>query len=121
MVSFALIEDNDNCAIYEYYPENKNNDDCGILTLFKNNGRVEITKLAADDFSRYVPVEELIEGREFWNRIRQEEGKDPLSEEEWPIPTKGFTSTFYADHAVSKIAKAYEKGEILRKGVVAWY
>lgn len=121
MVSFALIEDNDTCAIYEYYPESKKNDDYGILTLFKNDGRVEITKLAADDFSRYVPVEELIESREFWNKMRQEEGEGPLSEEEWPTPTEGFTTTFYADHAVNKIVKAYEEGKILRKGVVAWY
>ena len=120
MVEFVLIEEDDTRAIYEYYPENKK-DKNGTLTLFKNDGHVEITKMASDDFSRYVPVEELKESRAFMNRLRLEEGEKPLSEEEWPIPIKGFTTTFYADHAVRKIKRAYKNGEILKRGVVIWY
>ena len=44
-----------------------------------------------------------------------------MTEEEWPVPTEGFVSTFFADHAISAIMDALESGEVLKHGMSAWY
>lgn len=121
MVSFKLKEVNDSAAIYWYYPENNTEDDYGILTLDKKKGYISITKLAPKDFSREISVEELNSLRDSVNAMRKENGEEELTEEEWPSSTEPEVSTFYADHAVRKIVKAYEEGNLLTEGKAIWY
>ena len=59
--------------------------------------------------------------RDSVNEMRKEEGQPPLSEDEWPSATTEFTTTFFADHAISKIIESYNSGEILKEGMSAWY
>ena len=68
-----------------------------------------------------MSIEEQNEMGQSINEIRTEIGEPELTEKEWPLATKSFTSTFFADHAISKIAEAYEKGIVLNDGMSAWY
>ena len=68
-----------------------------------------------------MSIEEQNEMGQSINEIRTEIGEPELTEKEWPVATESFTSTFFADHAISKIAEAYEKGIVLNDGMSAWY
>lgn len=121
MVTFELVEENENYLIYWYFPNGNKNSGYGIIILDKITNTIKIEKMAPDDFSRIVTIEEQNELRESINRMRKEEGVPLLTEEECPSATSEFTDTFFADHAISKIMKSYNSGKILRKGQAAWY
>lgn len=80
-----------------------------------------ITELAPDDYSREISVEELNSLRNSVNAMRKENGEPALTEEEWPSSTEPEVSTFYADHAIRKIADAYREGVLLKSGTAIWY
>ena len=119
MVTFRLVEENNVTAIFHYYPEG--GDQFGVITLFKEIPDIEITTMAPNDFSREVTLQEIMSLRDSVNDSREESGEPPLTEEEWPTPTSGFVKTFYADHAISKIMKAFKDGIILKEGGAMWY
>lgn len=121
MVSFILVEETDDVAVYNYYPQAKETNESGVVTLFKKNGAFEITRTAPDDFSRRVTLEEVKSLRDSVNNLRIEEGEPELTEEEWPTPTESFITTFYADHVISTVRKSFERGVLLKKGSAAWY
>ena len=121
MVKFILVEETDEIAVYWYYPEGNFDKAHGVVTLFKKTGAFEITQLAPDDFSRYVPVEDVKALRDSVNNERIEQGEPELTEEEWPTPTEGFVNTFYADHVITRVRESFEKGEVIKKGYAAWY
>ena len=93
----------------------------GIILIDKLNETVEIQKMAHDDFSHIVTVDEQNELRNSVNDTRKEEGLPLLTEEEWPSATTALTKTFFADHAISKIIESYNSGKILKEGMSAWY
>jgi len=121
LVTFRLIEENDRFIIYWYFPDGNEDKGHGVIKIDKSVGSIYIEELAADDFSHDVSIEEQNETRRLLNAIRTENGEPELTEKEWPLATKSFTSTFFADHAISKIAEAYEKGIVLNDGMSAWY
>lgn len=121
MVTFKLVEENEKYLVYWYFPNGEKDADYGIILLDKLNGTIEIQKMATNDFSHIVTVSEQNELRDFVNYMRKEEGLPPLSEDEWPSATTEFTKTFFADHAISKIAEGYNSGNILHKGESVWY
>ena len=121
MVTFALVSDNKKQATYHYFPEGKENNDYGIIKLDKEKQRLFIVKLADKDSICEILLDELIAARESANKIRIEEGLPELTEKEWPTPTKGFTMTVYATHAIQKIAEEYQKGVVPQNGVSIWY
>ena len=121
MVSFILVEETDAVAIYNYYPQAEETNESGVITLFKKTGTFEITRLAPDDFSRRVTLEEVKSLRDSVNNVRVEEGEPELTEEEGPTPTEGFITTFYADHVISTVRKSFERGVLPKKGSAAWY
>ena len=120
MVSFELKESTTASAVYWYYPE-EDKENYGVLELNKENGIIGIRKLAPNDFSREISVEELNSLRNSVNAMRKENGEPELTEEEWPSSTEPEVSTFYADHAIRKIADAYRNGFLLENGKVVWY
>jgi len=121
MVTFRLIEENEQYLVYWYFPDGHENDEQGIILLDKLNETIEIQKIATNDFSHIVTVEEQNELRDSVNDMRKEEGLPLLTEEEWPSATTEFTKTFFADHAINKILESYNSGNILREGMSAWY
>ena len=78
-------------------------------------------KMAHDDFSHIVTVDEQNELRNSVNDTRKEEGLPLLTEEEWPSASTAFKKTFFADHAINKIIEGYNSGKILKEGISVWY
>ena len=121
MVTFRLIEETDQYLTYWYFPNGNEDEMYGIILIDKLNETVEIQKMAHDDFSHIVTVDEQNELRNSINEMRKEEGLPLLTEEEWPSASTAFKKTFFADHAISKIIESYNSGEILKEGMSAWY
>ena len=117
MVTFRLIEETDQYLIYWYFPNGNEDEMHGIILIDKLNETVEIQKMAHDDFSHIVTVDEQNELRNSVNDTRKEEGLPLLTEEEWPSASTAFKKTFFADHAISKIIESYNSGEILKEGM----
>ena len=103
------------------FPNGNEDEMYGIILIDKLNETVEIQKMAHDDFSHIVTVDEQNEARNSVNDMRREEGLPFLTEEEWPSATTEFTTTFFADHAISKIVEGYNSGKILKEGISVWY
>ena len=128
MVTFVMIYEDEKIAEYWYFPECGRIEKCteenphGVITFFKDQELIEITKAAPQEKVHKVTVEELIESRNFFNKERIEQGLPEFTEEEYPTPIEGFISHFYADHVTSQIMKAYEKqGVLIKKGTAIWY
>ena len=121
MVTFRLIEETDQYLTYWYFPNGNEDEMYGIILIDKLNETVEIQKMAHDDFSHIVTVDEQNELRNSINEMRKEEGLPLLTEEEWPSATTALTKTFFADHAISKIIESYNSGEIFKEGMSARY
>ena len=121
MVTFRLIDENIRYIIYWYFPEGNEEKGNGIITIDKENDCIDISKLAPDDFTRIITIEEQNAMRDSINQMRIEEGMEELSEEEFPSATKPLTETFYADHAIRKIVESYNNGIVLKDGMALWY
>lgn len=124
MVTFKLVQECENFAIYHYWAENyeeKNPSEYGILAFDKDNMSYTIIELAPHDFQHIVSIEEQLEMRESAKRGRINEGLPPLTEEEWPMPKSELHFTFYADHAYQTIKKNFKNGELPKYGKNFWY
>jgi len=124
MVTFKLVQECENYAIYHYWAENyeeKNPSEYGILAFDKDTMSYIIIELAPHDFQHIVSIEEQLEMRESANRGRIEDGRLPLTEEEWPMPKSELKFTFYADPAFQTIKRNFKKGELLKYGKTFWY
>ena len=103
MVTFKLVEKDNKTAIYHYFPEAQEEYQHGIIELDLEESEVYLIKLAERDSEILVPTMKL-------------EGSDDVNSE---VPS--FIIRVYADHAMSRILKAYMKGEILNSGNSYWY
>lgn len=122
MVTFFLVINNDEIAVFHYFPEGREESGYGVITIFKQEERIEVTKLAAEDFEYHISKEEDDAMRDSVNEMRAKEGEPLLTNEEWkPFPPEGIDMTFYASHAISRIVEAYNKGVLLDYGKSAWY
>lgn len=121
MVTFELAEQIEHILIYHYFPENKRDAKCGVITVNLQEESIEITELAEKDWSRTIPPEELNTFRDSINAMRAEDGKPPLTEDELPTATEPCFHAFYGSHAVSRIGELIEDGEIPQRGSSAWY
>ena len=74
MVTFRLIEETDQYLTYWYFPNGNEDEMYGIILIDKLNETVEIQKMAHDDFSHIVTVDEQNEARNSVNDMRREEG-----------------------------------------------
>ena len=91
MVTFRLIEETDQYLTYWYFPNGNEDEMYGIILIDKLNETVEIQKMAHDDFSHIVTVDEQNELRNSINEMRKEEGLPLLTEEEWKLRAMGTT------------------------------
>jgi hypothetical protein len=125
MVTFELIEVNGNIAVYHYWAENneqENPDDYGVLAFDKVTKNSEIRKLAPVDFWYTISVKERLDVREWENEQRKEQGKPPLTEEEWPVPKTPLNVTFSGQMAYVEIKRVFERmGELPKEGGNFWY
>ena len=125
MVTFKLIEVNGNIAVYHYWTESnekKNPDDYGVLAFDKETKNSEIREVAPGDFWYTISIEERMEVREWENQQRKEQGKPPLTEEEWPVPKKPLNVTFSGQMAYVEIKRVFERtGELPKEGTNIWY
>lgn len=121
MVTFKLLFEDADRATYHYFPEGHENDGYGVITLFKNPPKIEITKLASDDWQHHVSAEDDLKLRNAVNEGRIENGEPPLTEDEWPSQGEHYVVTFYADHAMTRIWKEYKQGNVIKQGMAAWY
>ena len=120
-MSFKLISETPFECLYEYYPEQDHNKKAGIITYNKVTKDLKISLLAEGDSMETTTLEDLLDARASMNEIMLEERNSPLTEEEWPTPTKGFTVAAYGVMAVRKIQEKIEQGEIPKHGVSVWY
>ncbi len=59
MVTFRLIEEDEQRNVYWYFPEGKDYKGHGIIVVDKIQEEINITEVAPDDFERDIPAEEL--------------------------------------------------------------
>ena len=120
MVTFKLVNEDKKFITYWYFPDGNEKKGNGIITIDKENDCIDITKLAPDDFTKLITIEEQNAMRDLINQMRIKEGMGKLSEE-IPSATKPLTKTFYADHAIRKIVESYNNGIVLKEGLAIWY
>ena len=101
MVTFKLVEQTEKNLIYWYYPEKHQDSESGIITVDLEKDEIEITKVAADDFVRDIPPEEINSLIDSINEMRQERGEADLEEH----VTESEHSIMYSDHAVREDRK----------------
>ena len=117
MVSFKLIEKNEDNLVYHYYPEADENLKRGVIIVDRIKEEIFVSELAENDWERYISTEELNEVYDSFNRILKEEGK----EEQINYATEPVHSVFYADPVIREISKRINSGEIPEEGSVVWY
>ena len=71
MVTFRLIEETGQYLTYWYFPNGNEDEMYGIILIDKLNETVEIQKMAHDDFSHIVTVDEQNELRNSINERRR--------------------------------------------------
>ena len=121
MVTFELKGMTSDKVVYKYFPENHRESAFGVFSISLVNGDVELEVAAEMDYLRRTSAKKLNEMRDAINEMRKENGEPPLTEEELPIATEDEEWYQYADHAIRRIKKAMEEGNILEKDTVAWY
>ncbi len=121
MVTYEFVSEDDKSVVFHYYPEGKKEYKPGIIVIDLDNLKIDIVEMAQGDIDVIITLEEQLDMRNSSNEIRIEEGRDPLTKEEWPIPTQDIVYKFYGSHAISKIVKDYNNGCYKDGGVAFWY
>ena len=121
MVTFNLINKENGIFTYEYYPQGNTEAKAGIIRLDATEKDISIIAPAEDDFLRSTSAEELNRMRDAINEMREENGEEPLTEEELPTATESESWYWFGDHAVDKIWAAFLEGKELDKGCAMWY
>lgn len=116
MVTFTLKHQDSHKLTYHYYPNGNTDAGHGTITVFIDEGRIDVTVLAENDRLVLHTKESMNAMRETANNLRILEQLPPLTEEEWPIATEDRTGTLFADFAIKTIVEAYNAGTILREG-----
>ena len=122
MVIFTLHSENATEVKYEYYPEGKKDNKPGIIIIDIIKMQIKEIIPAENDFYVKHTAAEINELRDAANRMRIEEGRPEITEEEWPSAKDDIEYYKYAQHAIEKIDEMYEsKGKFLSEGMAAWY
>lgn len=121
MVNFHLIDKTNILVKYTYYPEGKK-DKVGYLVFDVNTKNIKEIIPSEEDFLIVSTVEEQNRLRNSLNEMRMEDGRELLSEEEWPIATEDIEYYTYASKAIDKISMELNKLNCFPKeGSVVWY
>lgn len=117
MVTFKLIEIDENYIVYWYYPEGNEKRTHGIIIVDRLSNEITISKIAEGDWERDISVEELNKMASTINEMKQERGETDYVE----MVTKSEHSVYYGDHAINEICKLINQGSIPEKGSQIWY
>lgn len=85
---------------------------------------MQIKEIIPADSDFYVKhtAAEINELRNDANRMRIEEGRPEITEEEWPSAKEDIEYYQYAQHAIERIDELYESdGKFPSEGTAAWY
>ena len=121
MVTYFIVDRNDNFLTYKYYPENDTDKSCGIIKVDIPNKEFSVLTVAEEDFLCITTAAELNEMRDAINKMQLEIGEAPLTEEELPIAYEDEEWYFYASRVISKLKKELGNGIIPESGKVVWY
>lgn len=121
MVEFRLDSKNDHEAVYDYFPEGKDDGKAGKIRLTFADSKVELVKPSGRDFLCRTTAAELNKLRDDINELRREAGELPLTEEELPSATEDEVWYSYADHVMSRIRDEFGNGILPDNGTVVWY
>ncbi len=117
MVTFRLVQEDEQKILYWYFPEGKEDSGHGVIVVDKVMNEINIIQVAPDDFERDISAEELNSLAEAINEMVREAGRADYVE----MTTETEHSIYYGDHAVSRIAECLQKGDTPQKGTVMWY
>ena len=117
MVTFRLIEEDEQRIVFWYFPEGKEDNGHGVIIFDKVREEIDITEVAPDDIERDISAEELNELAEAINQMQREAGGIDFVE----MTTESEHSIYYGDHAASEILKHLRNGEVPKKGKQVWY
>ena len=112
MVKFRLVEENDLTITYWYFPEGMEDEGYGVIVIGKKEGIVRLSKLAPNDYLRTITAAEQNSLIDSINTER---------DEIIPYEDSDVTYSVYGSHAMNYINDNFEKGNILKEGIVAWY
>ena len=122
MVIFTLHSENATEVKYEYYPEGKKDNNPGIIIIDIIKMQIKEIIPAENDFYVKHTAAEINELRDAANRMRIEEGRPEITEEEWPSAKDDIEYYKYAQHVIEKIDEMYEsRGNFPSEGMAAWY
>lgn len=121
MVYFEITTRTGKCITYAYYPEGDKGTNPGVIELNIVTGQATLVAPAQEDHLCSASVEDLNALRASMDEMRKEAGLAPLTEEELPRATEDQSWYAYADHAIRRITKEYQKGTVLEQGSVMWY
>ena len=117
MVYFELFYRSDLLLKYYYWPENDRNSEPGIAVVELNTGNIYIEKIAALDFKRVVPAEEV-------NKLVDSINEDILAHGGTDLEDyidHDMISYFYGNHVMYALQDAFDEGKILENDTRAWY
>ena len=121
MVILKKISFSNEEVIYEYYPEGETEFPGTIVADLKER-KVFLKEISEKDFYIKTLGAELNDMRDSINKMRIENGEEPLTEEELPIcdPDKDYGGYYYAEKALSKLVEFLETNDYEDKCTVAW-
>ena len=121
MVILKKISFSNEEVIYEYYPEGETEFPGTIVADLKER-KVFLKEISEKDFYIKTLGAELNDMRDSINKMRIENGEEPLTEEELPIcdPDKYYGGYYYAEKALSKLVEFLETNDYEDKCTVAW-
>ena len=117
MVYFELFYRSELLLKYHYWPENNRNSEPGIVVVELNTGNIYIEKIAALDFKRVVPAEEVNKLVDSINEDILARGGTDLEE----YIDHDLVSYFYGNHVLSALQDAFDEGKVVENDTRAWY
>ena len=125
MVTFELIKKTEKELVYHYYPENKRNKEAGVIVVDlihnnhnNHNNKINITKIAEEDFEYDITAEELNNFADVINQMMIENGR---TEGFAKMTTEDEHVIYYGDHAVNEIIRHLREGKVPDEGGQFWY
>jgi len=116
MVTFKLKHTDSHKLTFHYYPEGDEKSGHGTITVYIDEGRIDVSVLAQNDKMVRRTAVAMNRMRDEQNAMREFEQMPPFTEEEWPTATEDKVGTLYADYAIRAIVESYNNGEILKEG-----
>lgn len=117
MVTFILVEEDEEKLVFWYYPEARKDKEPGVIVVDRKKEQIEITKVAEEDWEREISAEELNEMSAAINEMARERGEADFVE----FVRESEHSVYYGDHAVREIIEHLQKGEVPKRGMQMWY